>query len=174
MKTLAYAGIGSRETPPDVLVLMTKIATRLAARGYTLRSGAAPGADTAFEQGAVAKEIWLPWKRFNQHPSKLEPHRDAYAMAARFHPNWEACNRAARSLHARNCHQVLGSDLSAPDPVHFVICWTRNANGAGGTGQALRIAKHYAIPIYDLGRSDRDNVLQEIAEHVMRNEQGRA
>ena len=46
-----YAGIGSRETPPQVLEQMRKIGTFLAERHYVLRSGGAKGADTAFELG---------------------------------------------------------------------------------------------------------------------------
>jgi hypothetical protein len=50
---------------------------------------------------------------------------------------------------ARNCYQMLGLDLKTP--VEFVICWTPQGKGAGGTGQALRIARDLKIPIYDLG-----------------------
>ena len=37
--TSHYAGIGSRETPPQVLEQMRKIGTFLAERNYILRSG---------------------------------------------------------------------------------------------------------------------------------------
>lgn len=47
-----YTGIGSRETPPDILELMTKIARFMFKQGFTLRSGGADGADSAFEAGA--------------------------------------------------------------------------------------------------------------------------
>jgi len=46
-----YAGIGSRSTPAEVLGKMTSIAGKLCDLGYVLRSGGAPGADTAFEAG---------------------------------------------------------------------------------------------------------------------------
>jgi hypothetical protein len=39
-----YAGIGSRETPKDILDLISKIAIKLESLGYTLRSGGADGA----------------------------------------------------------------------------------------------------------------------------------
>lgn len=130
-ETKAYAGIGSRETPEDVLETMRKIAAFLARQGYTLRSGAAPGADSAFEEGAVASggktEIWVPWKGFNQHRSTLFPTPEAFALAEKHHPAWASCKQGARALHARNGHQVLGASLS--DPVDFIVCWTK-----GGTG----------------------------------------
>ena len=144
--TKFYAGIGSRETPADILTLMTSIAREAAADGYILRSGAAQGADSAFEAGAGdAKEIWLPWRGFNNHPSRLLPSAEAFILAEKFHPAWERCSPAARKLHARNCHQVLGADLATP--VEFVICWTKDGRASGGTGQAIRIAQARGIPV---------------------------
>jgi predicted Rossmann fold nucleotide-binding protein DprA/Smf involved in DNA uptake len=40
-----YAGIGSRETPPDILEWMTSLAANLETMNYVLRSGGAQGAD---------------------------------------------------------------------------------------------------------------------------------
>ena len=52
-----YAGVGSRETPPDVLKTMLKIGRYLAVKGYTLRSGGAKGADTALRMGVIAHSV---------------------------------------------------------------------------------------------------------------------
>lgn len=41
MRSMTYAGIGSRNTPEPVLALMQRCATRLEVLGYTLRSGGA-------------------------------------------------------------------------------------------------------------------------------------
>ena len=49
---MLYTGIGSRETPHHILTLMTEIANILDNIGYTLRSGGADGADTAFALGS--------------------------------------------------------------------------------------------------------------------------
>lgn len=159
----SYTGIGSRSTPPDVLDLMSALAYRLA-EGWTLRSGAADGADSAFEEGHVAAagvsglEVYLPWPKFNGHDdlgvARFEPQPEAFQIASRFHPAWDRCSRGAQALHARNVHQVLGLDVLNPMPSKFVIGWTRGGSGAGGTGQAYRIANSYAIPVYDLARPD--------------------
>lgn len=156
MSRIAYAGIGSRSTPSPVLDLMKKIAYACAMRGYILRSGAAQGADAAFEAGCDevqgTKEIYLPWKRFNDHKSPFIGASDAaFDIAAKYHPNWHNLSGPVMNLHARNVHQILGRNLN--DPVARVICWTPNASGSGGTGQALRIAQAYRIPIHDLGDS---------------------
>jgi len=150
-----YAGIGSRETPEDVLETMRKIAAFLAGNGYTLRSGAATGADSAFEAGALAAggkcEVWVPWKGFNKHQSTLVPTLEAFALAEKHHPAWAVCKQGAKALHARNGHQVLGASLN--EPADFIVCWTKDGAGGGGTGQALRIARSLGIEVYDLGRA---------------------
>lgn len=151
-----YASIGSRETPRDVLQLMKRIAAELYSRGYVLRSGAAPGADTAFEHGhnaacraangPIRKEIFLPDRWFNDSSSELHtPSKGAYDIAQSLHPNWKACSAFAKKLHARNTHQILGQDLLTP--VSFVVCWTPPDGRRSGTDQALRVARAWPEPI---------------------------
>jgi hypothetical protein len=145
---LYYAGIGSRETPPEILLRMTKGAAWLSSKGYTLRSGGAPGADSAFEAGAESKEIYLPWRGFNGNPSPLYTITpEALKIAAEHHPAWDHCSSAAQKLHARNVHQILGKDLKTP--VHFVLAWTKDGGATGGTGQAIRIARRCEIPVFN-------------------------
>ena len=43
-----YAGIGSRETPEEVLHVMISLGKALCKQGWGLSSGGAPGADQAF------------------------------------------------------------------------------------------------------------------------------
>lgn len=107
---------------------MTAMAAMLRDNGWLLRSGAAQGADEAFEAGAGdAKEIWLPKRGFRGHPSARTPSADAFRLAAMHHPGWRSCSPFARALHARNGHQVLGADLCTP--VAFVACWTLDGSG---------------------------------------------
>ena len=49
--SFTYAGIGSRSTPPEVQAVMRTLANNLEYTGFTLRSGGAKGADSAFEHG---------------------------------------------------------------------------------------------------------------------------
>lgn len=167
MKT--YAGIGSRQTPDDVLADMEFIAERLAILGWRLRSGHAPGADQAFETGAGDNaECYLPWPYFEREvPVQAKhvfqvPTDEAEELAKRHHPGWYYLKRPARRLMARNSHQVLGYDLRTP--IRFLICWTVGARGEGGTGQAIRIAHAHQIPVYDLARPDvRHNIVERLS-----------
>lgn len=150
-----YAGVGSRETPFNILRQMINISDHLYEAGYTLRSGHAEGADIAFEIGSFRSEIWLPWKSFNENAKDPQQNyvvidkndKDAFD-SIKFHPAADRLVGPVRLLMARNYRQIIGKD-GAPNS-EFVVCWTKDGKDTGGTGQALRIAAHYDIPIYNL------------------------
>jgi hypothetical protein len=133
-----YAGIGSRETPPNILQLMKQLAQKLGREGWILRSGGAKGADTAFEEGALRSNIY--------YASNATP--EAISLASEHHPAWDRCNEYARKLHGRNSMILLGSYLDTP--VKFVICWTKDGQATGGTGLGIRLAQARGIPIRNL------------------------
>lgn len=152
-----YAGVGSRETPPDILKMMAEIAERLASYDWLLRSGGADGADLAFEAGCDKvgglKEIFLPWQGFNKSSSTLHaPSQDALILASTIHPAWDRLSYGGRKLHGRNCHQVLGEDLN--DPIDLLVCWTPKGKDTGGTATAIKIARMYKIKIINLAVED--------------------
>lgn len=166
---MRYAGIGSRKTPEEILAKMTNLGYHLAKHGFTLLSGGAAGADTAFEQGcdqaAGMKEIFIPWKGFQGRTSGIiDTSPRAMQIARTFHPAWSALTEGAKKLMARNSHQVLGMDLQSP--VDFVVCWTpEDHNGVpqGGTSQAIRIAVANGIPVFNLWR---EGEYERLVEHV--------
>lgn len=161
-KIKSYAGIGSRSTPTDLKPIIKEIVETLNEKGYILRSGGASGADTFFEEYANKKEIYLPWPNFNQHQSELNyVCNKAFELAEQFHPAWNMLSYAAKKLIARNGYQVLGENLD--DPVEFIVCWTPEGKEIGGTSQAMRIAKHYGIPIFNLF-SDIENIKEHLSK----------
>ena len=122
---------------------MTAIASKLESLGYTLRSGGATGADTAFEEGVdQLKEIYYD----------CDATSEAIEYASKFHPTWHNCRSGGRKLHGRNSMILLGRKLDTP--VKFVICWTKDGKDTGGTGLGIRIAEHLRIPIFNLYRYD--------------------
>ncbi|WP_083386255.1 DUF4326 domain-containing protein [Acidithiobacillus ferrivorans] len=159
-RTMRYAGIGSRNTPMDMLQQMQLIASWLESRGYRLLSGGAAGADTAFEMGAGSnKEIYLPWPGFNEHTGAGVidlPTAEARRVAALVHPAGDKMGDKVLAFMARNSHQVLGANLRSP--VDFVLCWTadgcetevRRTRATGGTGQAIALADRWGVPVINL------------------------
>jgi hypothetical protein len=170
MSNFPYTGIGSRKTPQDVLELMTYIARRLDADGWVLRSGGAPGADTAFAAGSSRREVFLPWPGFGTElcPVLARPSPEAFNLAARHHPTWTKLSSGARALLARDGHQVLGQGLD--DPSRFVLCWTpdgateHTTRETGGTGQAIRVAVAHSVPVYNLARDDHRRLWHSLVE----------
>lgn len=147
-----YAGIGSRETPPEVLKQMGEIAKHFEAKGYILRSGGAQGADRAFSDAVQNAEIWIPWESFYGHPTHAiriihKTDEAAFASVNQFHPSGPYLSDSVKRLMARNYRQVIGQN--APNS-SFIVCWTKDGGPTGGTGQALRIAQHFGIKIYNL------------------------
>jgi hypothetical protein len=140
---------------------MTETAQFLSANGYILRSGAAEGADRAFEKGVQdesLKEIFLPWLGFNGHKSEHYKMTTAgFFVGEKYHPRWHSLTDSAKRLMVRNGYQILGDALQ--DPVEFVLCWTPDGKKTGGTAQAIRIAEDYGIPVINLYfRNNRDQI----------------
>jgi hypothetical protein len=150
-----FAGIGARKTPTSFIPLIKKLGEALSNKGYILRSGGAIGSDSF-------------WKTTYQ--GRMEIYKkddicvDALALAKSIHPNWSACDSVARSLHARNCYQILGKDLNTPS--ELVICWTPEGKIVGGTATALRLAKINNIPIFNLAIPKDVNSLESYIENI--------
>lgn len=157
-----YTGIGARGTPEDIGKIMTDLAAKLS-ETHTLRSGAADGADTFFENGAQVGDIYLPWKKFNDRENKAseraliyyaaydkEIERRAAEIASNVHPAWENCNGTVRKFHQRNVYQILGHNLNKPSD--FVVFWAvpDGDQVKGGTNTAVQLAKTRNIPTYNL------------------------
>ena len=189
MNQPTYAGVGSRETPLDAqndMYDMYDIAWVLAEEGWWMRSGGAKGADQAFYDGCMewADEtedrpqmtIYLPWEGMNNlglgvdreggyGSHKISPVDQLPLLeetAKQFHPAWGNLRHGGRKLMARNVAVML--DWDQEHTVDAVICWTKGGKIAGGTGQALRIAKERGVPVFNLFNMSKNNVLDAMRE----------
>ena len=153
-----YAGIGSRVISDEHRDRIISVA-KLLSKDYTLRSGGAEGADSAFEQGCDEaqgkKEIFLPWKNFNGNKSEffLPPHNHIpeylVKIASEYYPRWNTVPLSVQKFHARNVQQILGKE--ANDPVRFVVCCTNRSEGnIGGTTFGMLLARMNGIHVYNI------------------------
>ena len=117
----AYAGVGSRSTPAKVLQWMESIGRAMAEAGMVLRSGAAEGADSAFERGCDSvggdKRIYLPRAGFKGRRAdgvKVLVGAGAWAQALgrKHHPAWEGPN----PTHPRSGVHAHGGGIGAMSP----------------------------------------------------------
>ena len=155
-QSLTYAGIGSRETPEDVRAIMQQVAGYLERKGYTLQTGDALGADSAFASGCQRKRIF----------TAADATELTLEIAQEVHPAPWLLPSFARRLMARNTLQVFGADLDTP--VDFLLCWTSDGctsltsrrRETGGTGQAIALASIKGIPVINIRNENwRDELL---------------
>lgn len=171
----SYAGVGARITPVNILKIMEFVAYYLALGGFTLRSGAAKGADSAFEKGADkargTKRVYLPWARYNGHGSPFHSlPQMAFDLASELHPYWKTIPDAVRRLHARNTLILLGEEFSDRTRVEFVLCWTPQGRDIGGTGQMIRLARRWGVSLFNLGNVDRfpmEVILRKLSDFLL-------
>ena len=175
-----YSGIGGRILPPNMYKTLYTLGAVFAHMGLCLRSGASDGADLAFEQGCDSvvggsKEIYLPWRNFNNHKSPLHTVPDEARPVAEelYHSNWDDAKETTKLLMARDCLQVTGITLNVP--VDFVVCWTRDGCETredrtlktGGTGQAISYANTLDIPVFNLYNKGReDDLLAFVSRYI--------
>jgi hypothetical protein len=155
---MTYAGIGSRQTPPEILSQMTDIAKELESKGYTLRTGDAKGADKSFREGTGNSEIY-----------RADDATDVTrAIAKEIHPNPDALTDYALDLMARNTNQVFGENLDTP--VDFVLYYAEPSNNPirpqGGTGQAVEMANRKGIPTINMMDKDWRNKLNIVIGEI--------
>lgn len=160
-----YAGIGSRQTPPEILRLMQRFASRLAHGGWELRSGGGRGADRAFQQGAgMVSEIYLPEAVTGMNVGYKyvadADWRGAGQIAIEMHPQWNELDNVARCHHTRTVCILLGRHLD--HPARFMMCWTPDGASTagewgpmtGGTGFAIALASSCGVPVFNLRRKE--------------------
>ena len=118
--TRTYAGIGHRDlagyTEPNTRLAVERVMTWLSGEleklGYTLNSGGAKGADSAFEAGVkdrLHKNVF--------HPADATD--ETREIAKEIHPAGERLHGYALDLMARNTFQIFGGNLDTP--VDFVV-----------------------------------------------------
>lgn len=176
---MSYSGIGSRETPNKILILMREFGYQMAIRNLILRSGAAKGADTAFELGAMdglgKMEIFLAKKLMFNHPSQLyDIPQAAFDIAREIHPVFNSLKYCQQRLMARNVQQICGAKLN--DKSKFVICWTKDwceshktySRSTGGTGLAIALASLLDIPVFNIANPIRLNQAYQYAESLIK------
>lgn len=143
--------------------MMIDIAKYLASSGWTLRSGGARGADTAFEAGAISnngkKHIYLPQSPFNNHrvggdnflltPDEKRLARNELSFDILTH--FDKMKPFAKNAHARNYFQIHGRKPEKKS--QMIIYWCEEdgmGQPTGGTRTAVLLAREAGIPDFNL------------------------
>lgn len=165
---------------------MAQLAGRLGQAGWTLRSGRALGADSAFEPGARAVrgscEIFLPNKHnymtmaqiTREHPEPGDQTRyidevegsvlGCKIIARLLHPNGMYLDPYALELHARNTYEIIGQNLNSP--VQFVACWTEGGRVKVALVRLYVLPRCLIFPILDFGVYDTPQGWYNMADYI--------
>lgn len=179
-----YTGVGSRETPKEILDLMREYSRIMALLGWSFRSGGADGADSAFSNGwwdardidkeIQEGEIYLPWDGFNDFmPSDpccilvtdKRIIQKAQEILQTVHPAYDNLTRGPLALHTRNVYQVLGADLKTPSK--GLVAYAKidsKGNPTGGTATAIKIALMNNIPVRNLYKEKDREFIEDFVE----------
>lgn len=167
---MKYTGIGSRDISLEEKEYIHWLSQIMSKLDYTLYSGGAEGSDTAFEQFTEKKEIFIPWKGFNNRTEGIVPEfTDKHIrMVQRIHPKYEELSEGAKKLHYRNVNQIAGKDLKSKSSL-VIYCSTPKVevfegntiqSCTGGTRTAVVLAHLFKIPAYNIRvPEDRENLL---------------
>jgi hypothetical protein len=183
VSTMTYAGIGSRQTPQEVLDKMTEVAKYLDNLGYTLQTGFTfknketnldeEGADKAFSDGSKNKILFGPYgiRKTVKGIVSADTYNEAVtekssAIVKEVHPAPDRLSPGAIKLMARNTNQIFGKDLSST--VDFVLFYAKETSNplrpAGGTGQAVEMARRKGIPTINMADTNwRDQLKTALA-----------
>lgn len=158
---MIVTGVGSRRIDETTYRSLLKLARWFADKGWHLRSGAAKGADSAWEEaweGNDQKTIYLPEPGFRGRPKDDPCYRcpvydeiwfEAEDIAQSIHSGWAWMDDFSRKAHTRNVFQVLGDDLRSKADL-VVACAPPKGRGVdGGTATAYRLGKLKYIPTFN-------------------------
>lgn len=167
-----WCGVGSRETPKEIIPEMVWIGHCLALLGGVLATGDATGSDTHFFDGynlgrlpkMPPAQVYYTRKKnqrnlehspqMGQHEFEMYPEvgHIAQDMAYEARGSFEGLFPSGIALHSRNALQVLSETLD--NPRRFTVYYAKPVGKrgavAGGTNTAVKISRKNKIPTVNL------------------------
>jgi len=161
---IEVAIIGSRDADDTQYEAAMGLAEGLSRIGVYINTGGALRIDQAAMQGTIDGylNVFLPWASYNaeiipQHAKRTvydsRIHTEWTISVQMFHPAPGRLTRGAFALHARNYGIIR--------PTKLVVAFP-NETGGGGTGQGIRIAKHFGIPLIQHNKGSKIPPIQKL------------
>lgn len=172
---MRVACIGSRDLTPEQTDICERLGQWLVSHGHIISTGNAEGADQAFARGGNSVDptkvhLWLPWYRYERQAivpgnqvvlfTALSDQLQTLllTLAEKFHPAWGKLTQGGQKLQGRNGLIILDR---IPEPTELlfpkielmtdrVLALPSSRPGGGGTGQGMRMAQNYGIPVTNL------------------------
>lgn len=182
-----FAGVGSRETPKNIMELMIRLGRTATDLGYKFRSGDAYNADKAFWYGVqqskkfedIGAEIIIiedgfrgrttDEKIFYDYSKLSQDIKDqCMEIAKGVRGSFHGLNEMGIALHSRNVVQIKGLDLKSNVDILFLYApLNRNGRVKGGTATAHDLAVKEEVPVIKNLYIDEDYqwCVEWLAEH---------
>ncbi|QPI17830.1 hypothetical protein POP12_038 [Pectobacterium phage POP12] len=156
--------IGSRRTVERIDNIAVKLGSALSDQGVLSYSGGAPGMDSNFmlNYSPERRKIIIPSDNafgMKHNGKDIIDFQTLDVMKAReiveqVAGNFHSLESGMQDLYSRNVVQVLGETLD--NPTDFVLFWApeQNFSVQGGTKIAVRVARMFNVPCFNLWRDD--------------------
>ena len=164
--------IGTRRLSPGWRKLLLEFSRAMSEAGWWVRTGAATGCDQTWAEHMRGPQVslYLPWPTYEKewwqgsgYRIQYRPTKEAEKITARYYPRpWKEVKPGVRLLHARNVHIILGPKCDKP--ADLVLCYTVDGGVSGGTGQGIRIAEGFGIPVLNVHWPQHQVLLQELLD----------
>jgi hypothetical protein len=152
-----YALLLDNKTPEDVIARVATVIKKLEKQGYTLRTSINSPILKGLEAQVTRKEIYLPWKDFENHTSELcwsTPRSDAIAQQAQ--PAYNSLNKGVKKILSMNARVICGNKMVSP--CLFLLTWSLDGaenegnvrSTTGFMGHPITIASRLGVPVINL------------------------
>lgn len=158
----AYGVVSNIKAPPHAINSAKEIADFLSDKNFVLRTGGGnTDIENLFEASTPHKELYLPWKNFNEKDSKIVRYSDHIREIAQWQqPSYESLVPFKQSFINRNIAVVLGKEGTSP--LRFLICWSQDGiehpahrtSATGFIGICITVAGLIKVPIFNLHNTD--------------------
>lgn len=163
-----YTVTANKEIPEHILERIKNIILELEKKNYVLRTGGMTGPEDTFEKAVSLKEIYLPWRGFDDKESKFTfTSPVAKILASKYQPGFDGLKPAIQAFLTKNVRILCGTDTKSPSL--FMIVWTEDGAESlkeksiktGNSGHAIAIASEIGIPVFNFGKSDAEDRLRK-------------
>jgi len=159
-----------REFPPEVKTSLYNIASKLIAKGITVRINGddKPFADKLCSLSDKHIEVYLPWKNFNEIQSKFYYNTlTSKHLAQKHFQGWEKIPDPVKSILARNIRLIFGDKNNSI--TLCLITWSKDGasrisevtKDTGKSSFIIKVASTYGFPVINISKPTSENVLEK-------------
>lgn len=154
---------GNSDMPASYFETIKSIVSLLNTHGFTLRTLGETDSDNVVESVAGKKEVYIPWKGFNEKETKFYFSTEKSLAIAKLFMDpdkFDSMKPSGQKFRSRNVRAVLGDKINSP--AMFILGWSEDGaetakertNKSGTLGNLIMVAESMKIPVFNLKKED--------------------